>query len=63
MTSIHARIHCAATPDITDLDGHDELERIDIDNFVSTLAEVASSVARREQEGGDLEGSSLHTSQ
>ena len=47
LTSIHRRIHCAATPATDELNGHDELERIDIDNFLSTLAEVAVSVAQR----------------
>ena len=63
LTSIHARIHCAATPDTADLEVNDELERIDIDSFISALAEVASSVARREQQRIDHESGSLHPSQ
>ena len=63
LTPIHGRIHCVATPDDDHSNGHDELERIDIDNFLSTLAEIAISVARREQQCGDHEGGSLHTSQ
>lgn len=47
LTSIHGRIHWPATPDNDDLKGHDELERIDIDNFLETLVEIALSVASR----------------
>ena len=54
---IHARIHCVATPDAGDLNIHDELEQIDIDNFIATLAEGAISIASREQQRGDNEGS------
>jgi hypothetical protein len=54
---IHARIHWVATPDAGDLNIHDELEQIDIDNFIATLAEVAISIASREQQRGDNEGS------
>ena len=57
LTRIHARIHCVATPDAGDLNIHDELEQIDIDNFIATLAEVAISIASREQQRGDNEGS------
>ena len=60
---IHPRIHYTATPDTDDREGDDELDRIDIENFLSILAEVAISVARREQQRGDHEGGSLHTSQ
>ena len=63
LTPIHPRIHYPATPDTDDQEGHDELDRIDINNFLSTLAEVAISVARREQQRGNHEGGSLHTSQ
>ena len=63
LTSIHASIHCAATPDAGDLNGNDELDRIDIDNFLCTLAEIVGSVAQREQQCGEHEGSSLHKGQ
>ena len=63
LTSIHPRIHCVATQDATiDLDSYDELDQIDIDNLINTLAKVAISVARREQQCGDHESGSLHTS-
>ena len=60
LTCIHAGIHYTATPDTGDLNSYDELDRIDIDNLISTLAEVAISIARREQQCGDHESSSLH---
>ena len=67
LTCIPAGIHYTATPDtgVDHQDGcedHDELERIDIDNLINTLAEVAISIARREQHCGDHEGDRLHTS-
>ena len=62
LTSIHARIHYTATPDAA-IEGLEELDQIDIDNFISTLAEVAVSVARREQHCGDHESGSLHQGQ
>ena len=63
LTSIHRRIHCTATPDTGDLEGHEELDHIDIDNLINTLAEVAISVARREQQSGGHESGSLHQGQ
>ncbi len=45
LTCIHQRIHCAATQE-----GGDELsevDRITIEHFLETLAEVAMSVASR----------------
>ena len=47
LTSIRECIHCVATQDT---DGEDELDRIEIDNFLDTLAEIALSIARRKQE-------------
>ena len=47
LTSIRECIHCVATQDT---DGDDELARIEIDNFLDTLAEVAISIARRKEE-------------
>ena len=44
LTSIHRRIHCAAT---RDTDDNDELDRIAIDNFLQTLTDVALSIAKR----------------
>ena len=63
LTPMHPRIHYTATPDTDDREGDEELDGIDIENFLSTLAEVAISVARREQQRGNHEGGSLHTSQ
>ena len=62
LTPIHGRIHCVATPDTGDLSRYDELDRIDIENFVSTLAEVATAIVRREQQE-DHESSSIHQGQ
>jgi hypothetical protein len=61
LTPIHGRIHCATTPDT--LEVLDELDRIDIDNFLSTLAEVVTAVAQREEQSGDHESSSIHQGQ
>ena len=47
LTPIHRRIHCAARPDPES--SENEQERIDVDNFLSTLARIALAVATREQ--------------
>ena len=47
LTCIRECIHCVATQDT---DGDDELDRIEIDNFLDTLAEIAMSIARRKEE-------------
>ena len=47
LTSIRECIHCVATQDT---DGDDELARIEIDNFLETLAEIEMNIARRKQE-------------
>ena len=45
LTSIHGRIHCVAT---ADADGeYSETDLIIINNFMSTLAEIALAVASR----------------
>ena len=63
LTPIHGSIHCPATENgscyCADLT---ERDRIDIGNFLSTVAEIAISVAQREH-GKDHAGSSLHTSE
>ncbi len=46
LTSIHRRIHCAATQDADD---NDELDRIAIENFLQTLSDVALSIAKRRE--------------
>ena len=45
LTSIGEPIHCAATPDQTE--EREELDEIEINNFINTLAEVAMAVATR----------------
>ena len=47
LTPIHRRIHCAVTPDTTEVD---ELGLIAIDHFIDTLAEVATAIARRRKQ-------------
>ena len=49
LTSIHRRIHCGATDDTKDSNDNDELDKIAIDNFLQTLADVALSVAKRRE--------------
>ena len=46
LTCIHPRIHCAATQD-TDAPHYTEAERVMVENFLNTLAEVAMAVATR----------------
>ena len=46
LTTLHPRIHCAATPDTTEGE-HTETDRIIIENFLDTMAEIALSVASR----------------
>ena len=46
LTSIHPRIHWPATTD-TAAPEYTEIERVIIDNFLNTLAEVAIAVATR----------------
>ena len=56
LTSGAPRIHCADTSEVQD--NENELDRIAIDNFLDTLADVALSVARRkmdqDSEAGDV---------
>ena len=52
LTSIHARIHCAATADTTEPD-YSETDLIIVDNFLNTLAEIAMAVAVRNSERRD----------
>ena len=54
LTSIGRPIHCAATEDATEdatgdatEDGYSETDRIIIQNFLNTLAEIALAVASR----------------
>ena len=46
LTSIHPRIHCAATHETTE-DEYSETDLIIVRNFLNTLAEVALAVAIR----------------
>ena len=48
LTSIRGRIHGVATQDTSD--GVDELDRIEIDNFLDTLAEIAMAIAKRKEQ-------------
>ena len=50
LTSIHARIHCAATQDAPE-DEYSETDMVIIRNFLNTLAEVAFAVAARQGSG------------
>ena len=63
LTCIHSPIHCAATqePDGLSEDGS-EVDNIDVDNFIRTIADVALEIARREQRIDD-ESSRLHKGQ
>lgn len=58
LTCIHSRIHCVATQD----QGDGEIDKIDIANFIRTIADVALEIARREHLGHD-ESSGLHQGQ
>ncbi len=54
LTPIHQRIHCAAT---TDSGGdNNELEQMQVDHFLQTLAGIALAVAARRpaSDGGGL---------
>ena len=59
LTPIHRRIHCAATPD-TDSPEYTEAERVMVDNFLNTLAEIALAVATRNAKGQDEEPDRTH---
>ena len=48
LTYTPPRIHCAATQTQGDGNGLTETDRITLDHFFDTLAEVAMAVARRE---------------
>ncbi len=48
LTPIHPRIHCVATPD-TEAPDYTEAERVMVDNFLNTLAEVAIAAATRKR--------------
>ena len=48
LTRIHPRIHCVATRD-TDAPDYTEAERVMVDNFLNTLAEVAIAAATRKR--------------
>ncbi len=47
LTCIHQRIHWPATNDTPEAEN--ELDRIEIDNFLDTLADITLAVARRRQ--------------
>ena len=56
LTGIPQRIHCTATDESGGSDV-DELDRIDIENFLDALAQVALSVAARRASKGQGEDS------
>ena len=56
LTGIPERIHCTATEDSGGSE-IDELDRIDIENFLDVLAQVALSVAARRAVEGQGEDS------
>ena len=56
LTGIPERIHCTATEDSGGSE-IDELDRIDIENFLDALAGVALSVAARRASKGQSEDS------
>ena len=49
LTCIHGRIHCVATQN--GVEPENEIDRMMIDNFLETIAEVALAVAARDSEG------------
>ena len=56
LTPIHRRIHCAATTDSGDFnDEYDELDHIQVEHFLQTLARIALSVAVRQAGTGGAE--------
>ena len=56
LTGIPLRIHCAATTEGGDLnDEYDELEQIQVDHFLQTLAKIAIAVAARQADTGGTE--------
>jgi len=50
LTSIHRRIHCAATDDATDPENNLELDDIAIDHFLNELADIALAIVRRREQ-------------
>ena len=52
LTCIHAPIHCAATPNATEVEGISELDDLAVESFLEALGEVALAIARRESGGG-----------
>ena len=52
LTGIHSSIHCPATQDYVEAE-YDELDRIAIEHFLRSLAEVALAVAARHRQNPD----------
>ena len=48
MTSIHPRIHCAATPD--GAEEPSEADEVMVESFIEALAQVAEAIAKRRQQ-------------
>lgn len=51
LTPTHPHIHCVATPDATDVEGMNEMDRIDTEALIETLGDIALSITRRETDG------------
>ena len=53
LTPIHSSIHCPDTEDAgCYCEGMTERNRIDIENFINTLADITVSIVQREHKGG-----------
>ena len=50
LTPIHRRIHCVATEAVETPSPDEELEALQVKTFLDTLAEVALSIAKREEQ-------------
>jgi acyl-coenzyme A thioesterase PaaI-like protein len=58
LNSIHGGIHCAATNEgVSDTNELDEVQQLQVNHFLQTLADVALAVAARKaaSEGGKVE--------
>ena len=49
LTRIHRRIHCVATEAVETPSPDEELEALQVETFLSTLAEIALNIAKREE--------------
>ena len=49
LTAIHTRIHCVATAAVEKRPPDEELEALQVETFLTTSAEIAMNIAKREQ--------------